>query len=539
MSEIDPLEEAMVALRREYLGEAPERLMELRKDYAAVLAGETGAAESLKVRLHKLVGSGGSYGFPEISEHARTAERWLIDHAGNYGTAGEVIGPLLLKLEGAFDGAERALLTGGVIDPPRHLDFGWHALIIGAGRPVAGLLAARLESVGFDVVVAEAGSPQATPQVPPELVVLVHDEGGPDPYSLAAAWTGRRGVRPRGVVLIEGSGRYDRLRAAASGIDTVIPLSVAEAELFEYAKGLARVGSPPAKVLLVEDDPAQADAITSILSQADLSVTLSATVQGASVLLANEFPDLILLDIRLPDGDGYTVARLARQDPRLALVPIVFLTAATEADDQVRAVRAGGDDFLRKPVDPTLLTLLVLNRIERGRRVREMAHRDGLTGLLNHATLMAELDHAVEAARRRNESFAFVMADLDHFKRINDTYGHLVGDTVLVHLARMFQRLGRSSDLLARYGGDEFAMILLNNSAEGAEILTSRIRKTLLDEPASAPSGGPISIKMSFGIAVFPGDGETADALVEAADRALYQSKRLGRDRVMRAGDPT
>lgn len=539
MSEIDPLEEAMAALRREYLGEAPARMMELRKDYAAVLAGEPGAAESLRGRLHKLVGSGGSYGFPDVSEHARSAERWLIEHAGDHGGAGDVIGPLLDKLDRAFDLAEHALFLGDVVDPPRHIDFGWHALIVGATRATAGLLAARLESLGFDVVVADAGSPQASPQIPPELVVLVHREGGPDPYALAAAWTSRRGVRPRGVVLVEAAGGHDRLRAAAAGIDTIIPMAVAEIELFNFAKSLARVGSPPAKVLLVEDDPAQADAITGILSQANLSVTLSATVAGASALLANELPDLILLDIRLPDGDGFTVARLARQDPRLALVPIVFLTAASDTEHQIQAVRAGGDDFLRKPVDPTLLTLLVLNRVERGRRVREMAHRDGLTGLLNHATLMTELDHAVEAARRRTEPFAFVMADLDHFKRVNDTYGHQVGDNVLVHLARMFQRFGRSSDLLARYGGDEFAMILLNNTGEGASTLTARIRKTLVDEPPMSPTGSPITIKMSFGISVYPEDGETADALVEAADRALYQSKRLGRDRVMRAGDPT
>jgi diguanylate cyclase (GGDEF)-like protein len=267
-------------------------------------------------------------------------------------------------------------------------------------------------------------------------------------------------------------------------------------------------------------------------------VTHCATVREASVLLGNEYPDLIILDIRLPDGDGFTVARLARQDPRLALIPIVFLTAAVGTDQQIRAVRAGGDDFLRKPVDPTLLSLLALNRIERGRRVREMAHRDGLTGLLNHATLMAELEHAVEAARRRNEPFAFVMADIDHFKRINDTYGHLVGDTVLVHLSRLLQRMGRSSDLLGRIGGDEFALILLNNTAEGAAVLADRIRNVLLEEPATGPNGEPIQHRMSFGISMYPEDGETADALVETADRALYQSKRLGRDRVMRANEP-
>ena len=538
MSDLDPLEEAMGNLRREYVAEAPARMMELRKDYAAVLSSEPEAAHSLKGRFHKLAGSGGSYGFPEISELARRAEDWLGEHAEDYREAREVVGPLIEDLDRAFHRAEGSLVGHGS-DLPRHVDFGWHALILGAGRAMAGLLAARLEAVGFDVVVADANSPQASPAVPPELVVLVHEAGGPDPYALAAAWTGRRGMRPRGVVLIESTGDYDRLRAAASGIDAVIPAAVADTELHNFAKAIARVGSPPAKVLLVEDDPAQADAIGAILGQANLKVTTCATVREASALLSNEFPDLILLDVRLPDGDGFTVARLARQDSRLALVPIVFLTAAADTEHQIRAVRAGGDDYLRKPIDPTLLTLLVLNRIERGRRVREMAHRDGLTGLLNHATLMAELEHAGEAARRRQEPFAFVMADLDHFKRVNDTHGHLLGDTVLVHVARSLQRLGRSSDLLGRYGGDEFAMILLNNTAEGAAILTDRIRKSLLEDPATSRDGTPIPIRMSFGIAVYPEDGATAGALVEAADRALYQSKRLGRDRVMRAGDPS
>ena len=537
MSPADPLEEALGNLRREYLAESPARLLELRKDYAAILAGERDAAASLKGRFHKLAGSGGSYGFPEISDLARRGEGWLAENLADCGRAAETIGPVIEGLESAFQRAQGSVGASHA-DTPRLVDFGWHALVLGASRPLAGTLAARLEAVGFDVVVADIGAPQARPVIPPELIVLVHEEGGADPYPLAAAWTGRRGVRPRGVVLVEATATYDRLRAAASGIDAVFPAAVAEVELQNFAKAIARVGSPPAKVLLVEDDPAQAEAIDAILSQANLKVTRCATVAEASGLLGTEFPDLILLDIQLPDGEGFTIARLARQDPRLALVPIVFLTAAADTDHQIRAVRSGGDDYLRKPIDPTLLSLLALNRIERGRRVREMAHRDGLTGLLNHATLMAELEHAVEAARRRNEPFAFIMADLDHFKRINDTFGHLVGDTVLIHVARLLQRLGRSSDLLARYGGDEFAMILLDNSAEGAEILVDRIRRSLAEEPAVGPGAQPIPVRMSFGIAVYPTDGGNASALVDAADRALYQSKRLGRDRTVRAGDP-
>lgn len=537
MSSGDPLEEAMGNLRREYLAEAAARMLELRKDYAAILSGERDAAQSLKGRFHKLAGSGGSYGFPEISEIARRGEIWLTDNIKDCTKAAESVGPLLEDLESAFQRSQSSL-DGPSPDTPRLLDFGWHALVLGASRPLGGTLAARLEAVGFDVVVADIGSPQAHPVIPPELVVLVHEEGGTDPYPVAAAWTGRRSVRPRGVVLVETTAGYDRLRAATSGIDAIFPVAIAEVELQNFAKAIARVGSPPAKVLLVEDDPSQAEAIDAILTHANLRVTRCATVTEASALLGTEFPDLILLDIQLPDGEGFTIARLARQDPRLALVPIVFLTAAADTDYQIRALRSGGDDYLRKPIDPTLLSLLALNRIERGRRVREMAHRDGLTGLLNHATLMAELEHAVEAARRRNEPFAFIMADIDHFKRVNDTFGHLVGDTVLVHVAHLLQRLGRASDLLGRYGGDEFAMILLDNSAEGADTLVGRVRRMLGEEPSVGPDQQPIPIRMSFGIAVYPADGTTSSALVEAADRALYQSKRLGRDRTIRAGDP-
>ena len=123
MTEIDPLEEAMGHLRREYIAEAPARLMELRKDYAAVLASEPEAANSLKGRFHKLAGSGGSYGFPEVSELSRKAELWLAEHINDYAEAEEVVGPLIEDLDRAFHRAE-ATLVGRTNDLPRHIDFG-------------------------------------------------------------------------------------------------------------------------------------------------------------------------------------------------------------------------------------------------------------------------------------------------------------------------------------------------------------------------------------------------------------------------------
>ncbi|HEU4763123.1 MAG TPA: GGDEF domain-containing protein, partial [Gemmatimonadales bacterium] len=138
---------------------------------------------------------------------------------------------------------------------------------------------------------------------------------------------------------------------------------------------------------------------------------------------------------------------------------------------------------------------------------------------------------------RRSEPFAFVMIDLDHFKRVNDKHGHLAGDRLLVHVAHVLQRIGRASDLLGRYGGDEFGVLLPQNNAEGALAFAERARAALAEDPPVSPDGERLTVRLSVGVAVFPEDGTRASALVQAADRALYQAKRRGRDQVVRASD--
>jgi diguanylate cyclase (GGDEF)-like protein len=161
-----------------------------------------------------------------------------------------------------------------------------------------------------------------------------------------------------------------------------------------------------------------------------------------------------------------------------------------------------------------------------------MVHRDGLTGLLNHATLMAELEHAVEYARRHGETFAFLMIDVDHFKRVNDRYGHIAGDQVLLHVARVFQTTARASDLIGRYGGEEFGMILRRTDRAGAGILATKLRTALQEQPAVVGAGETIPVKVCIGVAVYPEDSTAANEVAQLADAALYRAKAGGRDRV-------
>lgn len=533
----DPLDDMMVALRREYLLEAPARLAELRKDLMALRAGESDAAQSLVTRFHRLAGSGGSYGYPEVSEIAKGAERYLRQaDSPNPEIAADHLGELVDRLAGAFDAAARQL--GLPLGAGATREFGWRALVIGPDAPLRAAIMSDLGSQGFlthaDTEVGEPRELKLTER--PDLVVLVEHPGGADPYGAASAWSGAGPVRPRSIVLVGSADAVDRVRALACGIDAIIPPERVAVDLPTYAKTLARIGSPPPRVLLVEPDPVQAEQMAKWLEQANARVTRCVDGDAAREALQRESPDLILADTRLPRLDGLSLARLVRQDSRFSLTPIIFITSQDTVADQIEAISAGADHFLSEPVDRELMTHLVINRAERGRRLREMVHRDGLTGLLNHATLMAELEHTVEFARRHGESFAFLMIDVDHFKRINDRYGHLAGDQVLLHVARVFQTTARASDLIGRYGGEEFGVILRRTDAAGAAVLAEKLRKALQDQPARLPAGEAITVKVCMGIAAYPLDGTSAGELVHLADAALYRAKNAGRDRVEFSG---
>jgi diguanylate cyclase (GGDEF)-like protein len=537
----ESLEDAFTELRREYIAEASGRLAELRKDIAAFRAGEADAAQSLTTRFHRLSGSGGSYGFQEISDISREMERWLKQRTtpDPAGVDAERLEHAVGKLAAAFDQAAGEL--GLPAEPSATAEFGWRSLIVAPPSALRGHLEEALRSTGFLVKVeTDQGEPKPVHvSERPDLVVIVADLAHTDPYAVASAWSGAGATRPRAIVLVDPSDSVDRIRALAAGVDVIFPAERIHLELPKYAKTLARIGTPPPRVLLVEEDPAQAALIIGWLEQANARVTHCTDGITARDLLGRETPDLLLMDLHLPGLDGLSLARLVRQDPRFALIPIVFLTAQQAVSDQIEALRAGADHFLIEPADQHLLTQLVVNRAERGRRLREMVHRDGLTGLLNHATLMAELEHAVEYARRHGETFAFIMIDVDHFKRVNDRYGHLVGDQVLLHVAKEFQSIARASDLLGRYGGEEFGIILRRTDRNGAGVLAGKLRHGLAAHPFIPAGGERIPIRVCMGIACYPRDGMTAAGLALQADQALYRAKARGRDRVEFAEDGT
>ncbi|HTO74059.1 MAG TPA: diguanylate cyclase [Gemmatimonadales bacterium] len=532
------VQQVMEALRREYVADGPARLAELRKDLAAFLAGEPDAVESLTSRFHKLAGSGGSYGFDEISTISREVEKWLRADptvAPNPEAKGR-LSQAVERLSSAFDTA--ALQIDLDQELPQHGDFGWRARVIGPAGAQQRQVEHLLSQAGYLVTCdTGVGEPARVPlSERPDLLVLLSDHDGPDPYAIAAAWSAAGAARPRAMVLIAGGGIGDPVRAASAGIDAAILPERIGAELPRYAKTLARVGAPPSRVMLAVQDQKMAGDLTKALELANLEVATFSNMAAVHEALLREPPDVVITEIR-PPVDGLALTRMMRQDARFALLPVICLATEDTVGGRIEAIKAGADHLLVHPVEAPLLTHLVVSRAERGRRLREMVHRDGLTGLLNHATLMAELEHTLEYARRHGETFGFIMCDVDHFKRVNDQYGHLVGDQVLLHLARLLQQTVRASDLIGRYGGEEFGLVLRRTDRAGAGVLAGKVRNALVTEPALIGEGRQLPIRMSMGIACYPADGLTAAALALQADQALYRAKRGGRDRVEWARD--
>ena len=258
-------------------------------------------------------------------------------------------------------------------------------------------------------------------------------------------------------------------------------------------------------------------------------------------LRSDDPPRLAILDWMMPGMDGVEVCRRVRSAGREPYIYILLLTARTESDDLVEAINAGADDYLTKP----LKVMELRARLRAGRRIvdlqqellmaretlREQATHDGLTGLLNRNTILTVLQKELERAARAALPTSVLMIDLDHFKQVNDTHGHLAGDYVLREAAVRMKSAVRRYDSVGRYGGEEFLVVLCGCAASDATVQAERLRLAISCEEFSV--GGPtIPVTCSIGIASRPpGAGNDIEALVHEADLALYSAKNQGRNR--------
>ena len=512
----EDLNAAIAALWARQRGEMLHRVDVVDATLAALSAGalddeERDAGVSA---AHKIAGAAGSFGFAAASDHARTIELALREGAGTDDAARLTDLATLIRDDFA---APR--------DEPEEQE---EARVIVAAGALDEELRACFDSRGVPATVL---SPGTEPGASVTAAVVDLDQPGADEL---IAQIGERAVV---VGISRQSGLDARVRFARAGGRTLVPADTSPAEIVETVVQVqAGIGDDGSRALVVDDDPTLLELTSTILRGSGLDVTTLDDPSRFWQTLEACNPDVLLLDLEMPGYSGTDLCRAVRADPRWSQLPVLFLTGRTEPEAVRVVFEAGADDYLAKPVTQDELIQRIQNRLERVQQLRDLADKDGLTGVANRRKASAELMRLERLARRYRQPFTLAIIDIDHFKRVNDGYGHDTGDEVLRRLGRRLQSEFRGEDVVGRWGGEEFVVGMYGMPGDLAVDRLGALLDDWKTEQFDDPAGGSFTTTFTVGLAELPGVANTLDALQQAADDALYRGKAAGRSRVQMAG---
>jgi two-component system cell cycle response regulator len=324
--------------------------------------------------------------------------------------------------------------------------------------------------------------------------------------------------------LIEAAWIAEDAPAAELETATASLLQVVERALGERSTGTV-------VILLVEDDPTMARLLSRALGGPGHEVVVATTVAEGERVLDARPVSLVVLDLSLPDGDGRDLLVRLREQASTATLPVVILSGEMRPDVKAECLALGADVYLDKTSPTPLVVAAISAKIRREADMARLTRLDGLTGLPNRAAFEVAFEQFRAHARRTRRPMALGMIDLDNFKSVNDTYGHLAGDEVLMRVAEVLARTLRQSDFIARWGGEEIVVMLPDTDAAGAVVALQKSLDALRAETFQDPSGRTFSVTFSAGIAETAPEWEVEQA-VERADRLLYAAKGAGRNRI-------
>lgn len=525
-------EEQLQALRSAFAQQLPERCSQIGALYARAGAGEAEARTALQRALHSLVGAGGTFGFAGISRIARVLEQ-QVRH-------GELPAPLEFQqqLRRLLDEAQQkpSDLAGNVIAAaPRTT----RSLVYFSVEPHDDSeLPRQLEKFQFQVRRAERiGDLQAMlAATEPSCLVLVDCQASlPFDCAVFAAATA---IDWRRHVLLLATSRRDfvtRLQAAKIGARAVLvkPLYLPNViEVLDQPE--IDPQAAPYRVLIVDDELSVASYHAAVLRSAGMKVEICSDVPRVDIVVQDFAPELILLDLYMPEWDGPDIARAVRMDGQFLGIPLVFLSSEDNRGVQLGAMRDGGDDFLVKPIEPRHLIESVQIRARRYRELRNAMLTDPLTHVLNRRALIAGIEREFARARRLQAPLSAAVLDLDRFKQINDSQGHHVGDTVLKGLTQLLRQRLRKSDLIGRLGGEEFMVVLPETDLTTAWALLDDIREQFSGFDFIGINGR-LHVTFSAGISQWQPE-QAATVWFAEMDERLYAAKAAGRNRIVGPG---
>jgi diguanylate cyclase (GGDEF)-like protein len=539
--------EQLAQLRNDYLARLPAELAALLELANGLDGGESDRAslDALYHRLHKLAGSGGTFGLAALSAGARKLEQrvkgWLagsldeVDARARQPFAAELaaLGETLT----AADVPATVSPAPSVGLAPDKLTQVW---VVEDDLLLGQELMRQLESFNYVVrrfMRIDDAERAAQTECPDMLLMdVMFEQEGENATEVFAL---RPNLRALGCPLLFITSTDDfqsRVRAAQLGALGYFlkPLDIPRlvnrmSQIFEQQR------APSQRVLIVDDDRDLAEHYRLALLAAGMEADVLQQPAAIMENIAAFRPELVLMDMHMPDFSGPDLAGVIRQHDNWSSLPIVYLSAETDLDRQIEAMDRGADDFLTKPISDAQLVAAVRIRIERARHLDDQISRDSLTGLLKHASIKEAAAIEVIRARRNGKPVSLAMLDIDHFKSVNDTYGHAVGDVVISSVAMLLRQRLRQSDIVGRYGGEEFVAVLPECDVVHAHLLMEDICRrfaSLRFSHEGKAFGCTLSVGLACSAAYPDSDGA---ALLVAADEALYVAKRGGRNQVREA----
>ena len=542
-----------LALR--FFHKLPARIAELGELWAVLKSAATDrqTLAELHRKVHSLTGTASTFGFAAVTDAARSLERALLHLLGTDAVPDsarlEPVEPLWAALEAAaigtaprFDPAEdeaAEMAEPAAITTNRSAEGRRVVYLLGTGIDSLEGLRHQLESHGYDARAFDSidSIEAATQRLPPTAIVSDGDMVlGQLAGAALATRLAQHGIERPPLLFISDRGDLrTRLQSVNASAAAFFARPLRLADLVDKLDQVGARSIPePFRVMIVEDAEDQAALYAAILRSAGMRVSVIADPARLLEEIDDFHPELILMDMYLPECSGDDLARVVRQLDAFVGIPIVFLSVEDDFDRQLNAIRRGGDEFLTKPIKPAQLLAAVSGRIERYRILRTLMVQDSLTGLNNHSRLQQLLESEVARALREDTRLAIAMIDIDHFKNVNDTYGHPTGDRVLRTLARFVRQSQRQSDIVARYGGEEFAIVMPNTDETDAMAVIDRLRSRFATLVHEGEKGETFQVTFSVGVATLAGRNNARELLL-AADDALYRAKEQGRDCVVLA----
>lgn len=544
MSDLDA---RLKKIKQDYKNTLPFRISEISSDWSHFRTDWSPDSLGKLIRdFHTLIGSSGTFGFHDVSRTAREIEvklkKLLITENYSKKENASFVNEISLEIihligvvsalnEKAVDNIHSNMMEHKSPHPigtaQDYLIYYLDGDLVGAQQLTKQLIAYGFKCKHFREKVDLLNAIGASH---PNLVILdliVADTSVTTMFELAKSIVN---LGPK-VFMLSGFNDFENhLSAVRAGVHAYIEKPADVAFIVSKIRTVLQLhGNRPSKILIVDDQRSVAEFYASVLRDSGMSVQVEITPSDVLYVMSETMPDLVLLDLNMPDVSGQELAAIIRQQEQFHSIPIVFLTAE-EIQQKSSLLALGTDVLLKHEISTEEFVLHIKSRVNRAKTLASKMYKDSLTGLLNHAQAQRSLEKEFLRSRRHTIPLSVVMIDIDKFKNVNDTYGHLVGDKVILALSNLLDQRLRSTDYIGRFGGEEFLVVMPNCILDHAGTIINKLR-IVFSELKFEANGETFSVSFSAGIS---GIEESLTALdqLKRADDALYQAKMRGRNLV-------